>query len=165
MQQYAASFVTLLSDFITVYQNLASLAKEKTNILVQGDVQKLDALLTQETELLIGAGKLEKQRAGLIAEWGRAAGWTTGEITTQSIMSQIEESSRTAMEGKVRELKRVLDEIRALNKTNSELIEQSLQFVNYSLELMSGPDVGGMTYGANGALGDRQGYKILDQKV
>ncbi|HBS58181.1 MAG TPA: hypothetical protein DEA44_02820, partial [Firmicutes bacterium] len=118
-----------------------------------------------ETELLIGAGKLEKQRAGLIAEWGRAAGWTTGEITTQSIMSQIEESSRTAMEGKVRELKRVLDEIRALNKTNSELIEQSLQFVNYSLELMSGPDVGGMTYGANGALGDRQGYKILDQKV
>lgn len=165
MQQYVDSLCILMANLVTVYQNLVALAKEKTAILVQGDVQKLEALLAQETELLFAAGKLEKQRGILMQEWSAAAGWKAEEVTTQFILEQLEPSAKESIEQKTIELKPLLDELRALNKTNGELIEQALHFVNYSLELMSGHDAGGMTYGANGHLGDRQGYKILDQKV
>lgn len=165
MQQYAASFCALMSNFVTVYQSLLSLAKEKTGILVQGDVQKLEALLAQETEFVIAAGKLEKQRSGLLKEWSTAAGWKPVELNTQFVVEQLEASHKELVEAKVIELKQVIDELREANNANGELIDHALQFVNYSLELLSGQDAGGMTYGANGYLGDRQGYKILDQKV
>lgn len=164
-QQYAASFATLLTNFVAVYQKIVNLTKEKTGLLVQGDVQKLEVLLTQETELLIQAGKLEKQRDSLINEWSAAAGWQRAEVTTQFIVGQLAAPVKEAVEKEAQDLKILLDELRALNKTNSELIEQALRFVNYSLEIMSGPDVSGMTYGSNGNMGDRQSYKVLDQKV
>lgn len=165
MQQYADSFVSLMSNLVTVYQKLANLAREKTDILVLGDVQKLEALLAREAELLLSAGKLEKERGILIKEWSATAGWTIEEVTTQFIMGQLETSAKERLEEKTQALKQLLDELQELNKTNGELIERALQFVNYSLELISGHDAGGMTYGANGHLGDRQGYKILDQKI
>jgi len=165
MQQFAASLLSLMINFVTVYRQLADLAKEKTAVLVQGDVRRLETLLAKETELLLAAGKLEKQRIALLQEWRKDAGWTEENVTTQFVLDQLTDAAKEDIEKQTQELKRLIEELRAANVTNGELIERALHFVNYSLELMSGHDAGEMTYGANGYLGQQQGRKILDQKI
>ena len=165
MQQYTASLLSLMTNFVTLYRQLADLAKEKTAVLVQGDVGKLEVLLAKETELLLAAGKLEKQRVGLLQEWRKDAGWTEENVTTQFVLAQLEEAAKDDIEAQTQELKRLIEELEAANVTNGELIERALHFINYSLELLSGHDAGEMTYGASGHLGHQQGRKILDQKI
>ena len=165
MQQFAASLQSLMTNFVAVYRQLADVATEKTALLVQGDVGKLEALLTKETELLFAAGKLEKQRVALLAEWRREAGWTEENVTTQFVLAQLADAAKDDIAAQTRELKRLIAKIQAANVTNGELIKRALHFVNYSLELLSGHDAGEMTYGANGSLDRQQGRKILDQKI
>lgn len=165
MEQFAASLLSLMTRFVMVYRQMAGLAKEKTEVLVQGDVGKLEALLAKESELLLAAGKLEKQRLVLLEEWCAAAGWTEEKITTQFVLDQLPDTAKGPIEEQTGELIRLIEELRTANAANGQLIERALHFVNYSLELLSGQDAGEMTYGANGHLGEKQGHKILDQKI
>lgn len=165
MKEYVVPFISLLAEYIEIYKQLVTLAQEKTQVLVAGDIKKLDRLLAQETELLLLAGKLENQRKQTVEVWAKAAQWPNVDITIEYIIMQLPAPEQEAVRSKSVELKHVIDELRNINATNGELIEKALQFVNYSLELMTGGDAGGMTYGANGHLGGRQGYKVFDHKA
>jgi flagellar biosynthesis/type III secretory pathway chaperone len=165
VDKYAAPFFLLLSKHVAVYQELVSLGQEKTRILVTGDIKKLENLLTKETELLLAAGKLEKERHSLVQEWSTVASWEPKDVTIEFIITQIDNPDKAGIQEKALELKGLVSELSEANRTNAELIERALQFVNYSLELMVGGDISGMTYGANGHMGDRQSYKVVDHKA
>lgn len=165
MEQYADQFKGILSEYISTYQALITLSKEKTQILVAGDISRLDDLLARETEILLTAKKLELKRNKLLVEWGQDEKWASDNVTLEFVISQLVPQFKTETENQAVQLKRLIEELRGINQTNGELIEQSLQFVNYTLELMTGSDAAGMTYGADGHMGGKQAFKVFDQKA
>lgn len=165
MEQYADQFIGALPSYIDTYQELVTLAKAKTQILVAGDIKGLDSLLAQETELLLTAKKLESQRNKLVQEWGKDAKWSPAELTLEFIITQLSPEYKAEVEKNTVQLKSLIKELQGINKTNGELIEQALQFVNYTLEVMTSTNTGGATYGSDGHMGGKQTLKMLDQKV
>lgn len=163
-ERYVVSFLTLLSKYIDTYQKLVSFSNEKREILVAGDIERLNKLISDEAEIILAAGKIENQRRQLIAEWGEAVNWPEKDLTVEFIISKLEPPHAEEAKQKAAQLKQLIDELKELNATNGELLERALQFVNYSLELLSGAE-SGMTYGVDGYTEGRKSIKILDQKI
>jgi flagellar biosynthesis/type III secretory pathway chaperone len=165
LEQYADQFIGTLNRYIDTYQQLVTLAKAKTQILVAGDIKGLDSLLMQETELLLAAKKLESQKNKLVQTWGQDEKWTSDDITLEFIIIQLSPAYKAEVEKSTVQLKSLIQELQGINKTNGELIEQALQFVNYTLEVMTSANTGGATYGSDGHMGGKQAFKVLDQKA
>lgn len=165
MERYAEQFTVTLANYINTYKELVAIAKAKTQILVAGDIKGLDALLAQETEILLAAKRLENQRNKLVQEWSQDAKWGFEDITLEFIITQLSPQNKMEAEENAVQLRSLIEELQQINLTNGELIEQALQFVNYTLEIMTSTNVGGSTYGADGNIGGKQSFKMLDQKA
>jgi flagellar biosynthesis/type III secretory pathway chaperone len=162
--RYVVSFLALLSNFIDTYQKLLFMANKKREILVAGDIERLAELISEETEIILTAGKMENQRRKLIEEWGEAENWPKDDLTIEFILTQLEPPHAEEARQKVMQLKQFVAELKETNTLNGALLERALEFVNYSLELLTGGDTG-MTYGVNGYADGRKNLKILDQKI
>ncbi|MCM3750190.1 flagellar protein FlgN [Paenibacillus pasadenensis] len=130
-----------------LYRELLELAAAKTPVLVKGDVNALSALLMKERKLAKQIEELEVRRQTLVnihfsrLQLRLRSGKLSDLIRT---VNQPEEKQRLAELQK--ELTQLLEDVRSRNEHNLALTKQSLEFIEFSLELTSEAPYDDYTY-------------------
>ncbi|HWR06976.1 flagellar protein FlgN [Sporomusa sp.] len=142
--------IILLNQTLELYQALLQLSRKKRDILVEAKPQELDLLTNQEEVLIIEAGKLETKRLTLTREIATAVGSATSGVVAWSAMIDWADSDTADKLKKLsEEFEQVTGELAKINEINTKLIEQSLDFIKYNINILS-QSVVGPTYAPKG---------------
>lgn len=131
-----------LREIVNTNQQIYDLAMQKKEVLIAGDIEALATLVQRESELIKVISALENGRQQLvntiIAEYRLTQ---TEPIRVSDLLAVLPNSeAKTELGQLFDELSKLLSDLGVANQLNQELIENSLQFVNYSIDLFTDPE-------------------------
>lgn len=157
--------VALLNHTLNVYQALLQLSRKKREILVEAKPQELEALTKQEERLIIEAGKLEKLRLSTIQELAASLGIAPEQAVLSTLIEHADSDTAAELQKISQQFSGLTGELTQLNALNEKLIRQSLEFVNYNINVLS-QATAESTYAPKGQPeANRPGRSLLDTKV
>lgn len=160
------SLFDTLEEQNKIYLQLNDLMEAKQNFIFKNDLVGLEETVAQGGALAKHLSLLETKRMEVVEQLVQELPLSGEEVT----LNQLEEYLPQKYESYYRELRNQLEEslvkVALLNKTNQDLLEASLAYVNYSLSLMAGMQSGN-SYGQQGQEQDSRSSKrsLFDQKV
>ncbi|GAA4873891.1 hypothetical protein GCM10023310_61920 [Paenibacillus vulneris] len=137
--------MTALND---VHENLLELAERKKQVLIQNDVEQLMQIVSKENKLVKQIGELDQQRVEAIGQFMIEKGYKPNPKVTVSDLTKIifNVEDKKALLGMQKQLLGNIHKLKELNQLNQQLIEHSLAFLEYSLDLIAGPPEDEYTY-------------------
>lgn len=153
-----------LEDLVKIHEELLKSSEEKTEIVKEGSVEKLQALLVKERKLVRKAEQAEKDRQAHVESWYSKQQLATEEASVTNILEQLDnEQEKNALEQVTIDLTKVITSLKAQENLNLALINQSMQFVQVSLDLLS-PTLKNMNYGNQSDI-ETPGRSVFDSKA
>lgn len=129
-----------MSKLQEVHAALLELANEKTPLLVRNDVDELNMIVNKESKLMRSITDLDQQRIQAVSEYLLARGYNPNPKITISDLVKIifkAEDKQALLEAQ-KSLVVLLEKLKERNTLNQQLIEQSIAFIDYSLDLVMG---------------------------
>ncbi len=146
-----------------LYRDILELSKHKTGIIVEGKVSKLEQLMKVEQGMILRAGKLEQRRIDEVNRLARYFGVSCDKFNISlAIDSTKDEDLKTKLVSLKDGISSSLKELKEVNDLNGELIEKSLEYIDFSINLIGGKD-SETTY--NGKKDRDKGGNFFDQKA
>lgn len=129
-----------MAELNDVHNTLLDLAEQKKHVLIQNDVEQLTQIVNKENKLLKRIGELDQQRLEATGAFLMEKGFKPNPRVTVSDLTKIifnMDEKKHLMDAQ-KQLMASIRKLRELNQLNQQLIEHSLAFVNYSLDLIVG---------------------------
>jgi flagellar biosynthesis/type III secretory pathway chaperone len=123
------------------HTTLLELAELKKNVLIHNEVGKLTEIVNKENKLIKQIGILDQERVDGVGNFLIEKGYKPNPKVTIGDLIKIIfniEDKKTLMEAQ-RQLKETIHQLRQKNVVNQQLIEQSIIYIDYSLDLFVGP--------------------------
>ena len=156
--------ITSLEDLVELHEELVTLSKEKTEIVKEGSIDKLQALLVSEIKLVRKVEKKENIRKKLVDGWYEQHKLPLEEATITDMLERLKvEEEKQSLEHVTIALTKAMTNLKAQEKLNLALINQSMQFVQVSLDLLS-PSLKNMNYG-NKSSAEAPARSVFDSKA
>lgn len=159
--------IDILIEEYGYYNDLAELAKSKKDIIVAGKIAELDKIVKLEQNMIFNIGQLERKREDAISRLCKALDMNSAQITISELARVLKPELKNSLEDIREKLQKVLSELKAANDVNGQLLEQSLEYIDYSINLVAGSGMEtGSLYGDIGKNKSKQGKKnIFDTKI
>lgn len=178
MENNLKKLIENLEEQLASQQLLLDLAKEKKDYLINGDISNLEGLLKREEEVIMKSGKLEDTRVKIHEELIYELNITKEESdesedntpVLSDLIEACEGEEKERLEELFEELTRVMGELKEANQQNNQLIRQSLDYVNYALNLFTQAEGNTGDYSSE-VKGDKKQAKdnarrnILDKRI
>lgn len=138
----------VLQKMDDLYVKLIGLGGEKTTAIMENDVSALTKVMTTETKLLKKAAELEGEREEAVSAFLKEKGIRSQLNLTITEMGRLvfDVNEKQQLQDAQRKLTDTLIELKRLNAINKELIEQSLSFIDYSINLLTSEPEDEMLY-------------------
>jgi hypothetical protein len=151
-----------LNELLSLHENLLKLSFEKKDILIKGDTDQL-RLITGKEQKLIKA--IQKKNHGLQSNCKCFLG-SEQKQTLNDVIKKVDDKTKDKISEIKRKLEEVLGLIRTQNDTNQQLIKQSLQFIDVSIDLLK-PDIDTYNYNRSDSKNpyEKEGYSIFESKI
>ncbi len=146
MSKSVEQLITVLKREYDIYRDYIDLAKKKKEIIIKGNIKELDHITGLEQDMILNMGKVDKIRVAIV-------GNLLNELKVKEVGSigelvpYLEERDRTQLMGLKDKLDKVLQEIQELNELNGKLIQQSLEYIDFNINLATSANTQGSTYG------------------
>jgi flagellar biosynthesis/type III secretory pathway chaperone len=123
-----------------LHRSLLDLGIQKKDILVSNKVNELAIIMKHESNVMKQISTTEAAWRVEIIRFLEASGLKPDPLITVTEISKLvfNVEDRRALNDAQRTLLDTVDELRKVNILNQELIEQSLTFINYSIDLYMG---------------------------
>ena len=126
-----------LTNLLRMHKSLLDLATKKTDIIVESNMEELDALIKKEQAHVAAIEQLERQRQQLVTDYLAAKGSAPSLTPTVAELIEAADAPNKAKIQTIREeLLTIIDALRAKNELNQKMVFQSLQMVNMTLDMM-----------------------------
>lgn len=155
-----------MSRLIYVHQDLNQLAVKKTEVIKDGEMEKLGILLQEEEALVFELKELETARSFRVRDFASHYEILAEDCTLLQLSKVLPPSEQKELLGSRQQLLKEVADLKQQNRLNQELIEQSLQFVNVSLGMLQ-PEVRPVNYERPGR-GDslaKKGKSMFDSRA
>ena len=138
MASLIEELIMVLGDEEKIYSEIIPIAEKKTQIIVNNDLQSLNSITEEEQELLGKISKLEKKRQEVIRNIGIVMNKKESELNFVTIIELLDgqEKEQEELRKLHDKLKRTIDILSALNERNQMLIKQSLEMIDFDINLM-----------------------------
>lgn len=157
--------VTVLTEMLETYKTVLELSHRKRDLLVTVKTKEIEALTRDEELLIIKLGKLEKERQAILAELAAVYNLDNDKLTLKAIKAMAEQPVVESLSTIDAEFTKITGELADLNRLNTMLIQQSLEYVNYNLNVLT-QNCADPTYQTKGQAGNSSQSRILvDTKV
>lgn len=136
-----ASLIETLIDVLgqenTEYEKLLELSDHKTTAIVNGDVNELQEILLKEQALIDSVNKLEEQRMENVGDICNVLNLKKKDIKLEDIIEVLKKQPKEhdQLEEMNAKLKRTLNQLMKINENNKLLIKESLDMVEFELNL------------------------------
>lgn len=148
-----------------LYTGVLKLAEEKTKVIVANDMKKLENITKREQQYIMSMGTFEKLRRSILTNIAEEL--NIEEITSVSeLILFIDEAVGSEIDSLRNDLLKTIDDLKTVNEGNEKLINQSLQYINFNLEILTHSPEDGNKY-SNKAVENKEIKPInfFDMKV
>ncbi|UFT98550.1 flagellar protein FlgN [Radiobacillus kanasensis] len=143
------AIIESLSKLKQLHESLLSVSLQKTDAVKDGKTKALQSLLIQERKHVQAIEQVEAKRVSQTEAWAKKQGFPAEDVTVSFVMEHLEEGSeKEQMEQVTFVLASVLVKLKQQEHLNQDLIQQSLQFINLTLDMVQ-PTVKNINYGNN----------------
>lgn len=126
-----------LTNLVRMHKSLLDLATKKTDVIVESNMEELDALIKTEQAHVAAIEQLERQRQQLVTDYLAAKGSAPSLTPTVAELIEAADAPNKAKIQTIREeLLTIIDALKAKNELNQKMVYQSLQMVNMTLDMM-----------------------------
>ncbi|TFJ93301.1 flagellar protein FlgN [Lentibacillus salicampi] len=153
-----------LEKLISLHKGLFDLSKQKTGIVKDGSVDKLQSLLVNERKYVQAVEQAEADRQKNVREWAASRGLDFNNATITGILGTLsDEKVKEKLERTAINLTHLMTQLKQQEQLNQGLIKQSMQFVDLSLNMMT-PSLKHMNYGGKKSAGSPE-RSVFDSKA
>lgn len=140
--------VHIMEQLLETHESLLELSEEKTQLLVKNDVEQLNYIVNKERKLVKQIAELDQQRFMEVGKYLISRGYNPNpKVTVSDLIKLIfKAEEKQALMQAHSNLMPVLVRLQLINKTNQQLIEHSLSFIDYSIDLVLGPSEESVIY-------------------
>lgn len=149
MKEQWEELIAVMNKMLGIYQAILTLSQEKHDILVAAKAHELEMVTNQEEILILQVGKLENLRISLVSQLLANCGIVEGDGSLLQLQGLATPIVAAELEKLSKEFGHIMTATAPINKLNTELIKQALNFVNYNINLLSQTAVG-TTYEGQG---------------
>lgn len=157
------NIIQALEHLVDIHHRLLKRSREKTELIKDRNVEQLQQLIVQERKFILHLEQAEKKRQAFVKDWFLKQGKQDEEMTISNLLMLTNNKQEQKKLAKVTTaLTEVITELKRQEQLNRELLEQSMQFVQMSLNMLS-PSYDQMNYGANKR--NKQIHSVFDSKA
>lgn len=132
----AAKVIQTLEKIIRLYKSLNGLASKKIEVIKSAAIQELNILVTEEKKHMQAIQKFEKILMEDTKVFLMGNGSMTDSLTITDCIKHVSVEDKKILERIKVELEDQVSTLKQKNDLNQQLLEQSLQFVNLSLDML-----------------------------
>lgn len=140
--------ISQLRQLLLIYRALFTLADEKKGAIIRNEIEVINVVTMKETKALKPVPELEASIRSQLTKLQRDLGFRPKLKMTLSEMSQmliVPEEKQELAEAQA-ELADISVKLSKANELNQQLIQQSLEYVHFSLDVLCGPPDDEVTY-------------------
>lgn len=147
-----------------IYDDLLKISQNKTDIIVKGKVSELDNITKLEQTLILNMSKLEEIRESIINDLSAELGVNQSDMTISELLKYIDNSQVQKLEAYKTNLLDKIKEIKEVNELNSKLIKNSIDYINFSINVISSAPADN-NYGNTGITNETKKKTFFDVKL
>ncbi|WP_042142643.1 flagellar protein FlgN [Paucisalibacillus sp. EB02] len=141
------SIIEKLENLTKIHHQLIVLSQEKTAVVKKGNVEQLQTILVRERKIVQQLEQAEQSRQKEVISWFANHGKSSEDATITNLLNQLKDDfEKKKLEDSAVQLTESIVKLKQQEQLNMALIQQSMQFVQLSIELMS-PSLKNMNYG------------------
>ncbi len=134
MATLIGDLIEVLDKQIVLYKDLYEIGKEKKNIIIINDLETLTTMNTVENTIISKINRLEKQRLETINDICDVLAIKSTNFTLTELAQTVTNADDKKDVLEVRDrLNDILDSLAVVNTVNRELVDSSLEYVNFSI--------------------------------
>jgi flagellar biosynthesis/type III secretory pathway chaperone len=159
--------LAIMEEQTKIMGDLTALSKKKAQVLVDANLDELDILLRGEQALVWQLGRLEERRFQQQAAVAADIGIHPSQVTLERLLTDVPEGYGNRCDEVARHYGETAKELTQVNQLNTELIQQAMAYVDFSLQLLGGRGpAAGQVYSPRGQQGQADGkLRRLDNRV
>lgn len=158
--------LSIMDKLEKMHNSLLKLSYHKTELIKVGDMAGLDQVIKDEQTHVAAISQLEQLRQKTVTDYLGAKGIAlTGQATVADVMEAADDSQEKEKLEEVRKrLLLVIGQLKKQNDLNQQMIFQSLQFVNMTLDLLR-PQPDQINYSKKEVLGRNMQKSSFDSQA
>ncbi|WP_431029173.1 flagellar protein FlgN [Lysinibacillus sp. LZ02] len=131
------NLISTLEKLERMHKSLLELANKKTDLIKANDMEQLDDMLKTEQAHVAAIETLEQQRQKMVTDYLQAKGIAfTGTPTVAQVIDAADGAEKQALQEVRERLVELVTTLKQQNDLNQKLVFQSLQFVNFTLDML-----------------------------
>jgi len=136
-----------LQELTMIHEELLKGSKRKTDIIKEGSTEKIQAILAEERKYIKILEQSEEKRQKEVEKWYTAKQLPLEDMTITNMLEVLtDKEAQQELEQLTIELTKTITQLKQQEQLNQALIQQSMQFVQLSLDMLS-PTIHNMNYG------------------
>ncbi|PAV31014.1 flagellar protein FlgN [Virgibacillus profundi] len=141
------TIIQSLEKLVNLHMELLEISLQKTEVVKDGSIDKLQAVLLKERKSVRAIEQAEVIRQTEVEEWFSHKQLPKGEATITNMLELITDEQEKITLGNITiKLTQSITKLKQQEQLNQALINQSMQFVQLSLDMMN-PSIKNMNYG------------------
>ncbi|MFJ7831955.1 flagellar protein FlgN [Peribacillus sp. NPDC097284] len=160
----ARQIIDSLEKLVALHKSFNQLAQRKTNILKAGNTEAISALLIDEQKHIKAISQTDQEREAAVERFLTANGAANQEASISTVTKFTDPLETVELEHLKTKLIEEVAQLKEQNSLNQQLIYQSLQFINVSLNMLR-PQNQNMNYGKTAKKATKSGLGMFDSKA
>jgi flagellar biosynthesis/type III secretory pathway chaperone len=166
IDRQAEKIIEVLTKEHIYYKDLLELSNKKKSIVIEGKVSELDKIVRVEQNMIFDLGQLEKVREQELKKLCLEL-QLEGRTNVAELIKHLPEHLSEQLKTLQKELGATITDLQNANDINGELIKQSLEYIEYSVNMITSVGPANSLYedlkGAN--KGTENKKRLFDTKV
>lgn len=135
------SLLKALNDLSDIHEDLLQLAHEKQRLVIENRVDQLVALTAKESKAIAAMDKLNDDIRHFTRECWTELGLAQkpGAVLSELVQAVHRVEWKSALTEAADRLKSQIGQLKELNDRNQMLVQQSLDYIRFALDLLSDP--------------------------
>ncbi|MEX2103862.1 MAG: flagellar protein FlgN, partial [Bacilli bacterium] len=145
---YVELITNVFNELVEAHHSLHQLSEKKKDAIIKGNIDGLSEVVREEGKVVRQIGKLEVERIHSVSQYLQSIGISTEGVTMNDLVKLLPSvDDKKKLQELQGDLTDVIMKLQKANDLNQELLQQSLNFVNHSLDLFTETEPDQGTYG------------------
>jgi len=130
--------ISILNEEYEIYSSLIPIANEKTQIIVNNDTAALQNITAKEQEAIDRITSLENKRGKVMEDIKTVLGKKDGNMNLKTLIELLndEQKEKRVLSELHDKLKKTVSFLAEINNRNKDLIEQSLEMIDFNMNFI-----------------------------
>jgi flagellar biosynthesis/type III secretory pathway chaperone len=157
--------ISVLNKETAMYEGILKLSKNKTDVIVEGKVTELESMTRLEQTMILQLGKLEAEREKLVDTIAAELKLKAPDITLAGLEKLFPKEQAEKLKACHNKLPKLVKDLGEANVLNAKLIRNSLDYIDFSINILTNVGATGNNYGYSGQSSDSKKRNFFDMKL